>query len=117
MPDPLPVPAQLEAQLGKCKTVRSADTYVKDRTKSAQVGFRVQIEHDDFCCAVLCDVLCCVRWSAWLDVVSMGGRGEVKRWSRHYCRAVEWDILVQGLLVVEYKANKSTTHTHPTRTT
>jgi hypothetical protein len=34
--DPLPVPAQLEAQLGKCKVMRSADSY-KPRTKTAAV--------------------------------------------------------------------------------
>jgi hypothetical protein len=34
--EPLPVPAQLEAQLGKCKSVRSA-TYHKSRVKSAAV--------------------------------------------------------------------------------
>lgn len=38
MADPLPVPAQLEAQLGKCKTVRDANTFVKDRKKSPQVN-------------------------------------------------------------------------------
>jgi hypothetical protein len=38
MNDPLPVPAQLEAQLAKCKTVRTADTYVNDRTKTAKVS-------------------------------------------------------------------------------
>jgi hypothetical protein len=38
MADPLPVPAQLEAQLSKCKTVRSADSYIKSRTKTAEVS-------------------------------------------------------------------------------
>jgi hypothetical protein len=35
--DPLPVPAQLNAQLNKCKTVRNADAYHKSREKSATV--------------------------------------------------------------------------------
>jgi hypothetical protein len=35
--DPLPVPAQLEAQLGKCKTVRQPD-YYKPRNKTAAVS-------------------------------------------------------------------------------
>lgn len=34
----LPVPNQLKAQLDKCKSVRSADTYCKDRTKTAEVS-------------------------------------------------------------------------------
>eukprot|EP00934_Nitzschia_sp_Nitz4_P004807 Nitzschia sp. Nitz4//scaffold12_size214221//127720//127970//NITZ4_001508-RA/size214221-exonerate_est2genome-gene-0.221-mRNA-1//-1//CDS//3329535044//4797//frame0 len=34
--DPLPVPAQLVAQLDKCKTVRKADEYHKSRTKTAK---------------------------------------------------------------------------------
>ena len=33
--DPLPVPAQLNAQLQKCKTVRNADAFHKSREKSA----------------------------------------------------------------------------------
>lgn len=33
--DPLPVPAQLEIQLGKCKTIRKSDHY-KARTKTAE---------------------------------------------------------------------------------
>jgi hypothetical protein len=36
MVDPLPVPAQLEAQLGKCKSVREA-TYYKSRVRTAAV--------------------------------------------------------------------------------
>jgi hypothetical protein len=36
--DVLPAPAQLEAQLGKCKSVRPA-TYYKTRVKTAAVGF------------------------------------------------------------------------------
>lgn len=36
-PDPLPVPAQLEAQLNKCKTVRRMATYYKDRVKTSGV--------------------------------------------------------------------------------
>jgi hypothetical protein len=40
----LPVPAQLEAQLGKCKTVRQADTYIKDRTKTAKVSNNVVLK-------------------------------------------------------------------------
>ena len=35
--DPLPVPAQLEAQLNKCKSVRSAEDSYKSRTKTAKV--------------------------------------------------------------------------------
>lgn len=35
MADELPVPAQLQTQLGKCKTVRSSD-YYKPRTKTPQ---------------------------------------------------------------------------------
>eukprot|EP00537_Pseudo-nitzschia_pungens_P002732 CAMPEP_0172363182 /NCGR_PEP_ID=MMETSP1060-20121228/6613_1 /TAXON_ID=37318 /ORGANISM="Pseudo-nitzschia pungens, Strain cf. cingulata" /LENGTH=53 /DNA_ID=CAMNT_0013085869 /DNA_START=144 /DNA_END=305 /DNA_ORIENTATION=+ len=31
---PLPVPNQLKAQLQKCKTVRSADTYCQSREKT-----------------------------------------------------------------------------------
>jgi len=38
MADPLPVPAQLMAQLDKCKTVRKADEYYKARTKTPQVS-------------------------------------------------------------------------------
>jgi hypothetical protein len=45
MGDELPVPAQLETQLGKCKTVRSSD-YYKPRTKTAEV------RRDDDGCAV-----------------------------------------------------------------
>lgn len=37
MGDELPVPAQLETQLGKCKTVRASDFY-KPRTKTDEVG-------------------------------------------------------------------------------
>jgi hypothetical protein len=33
----LPVPAQLETQLAKCKTVRKADVYYKSREKSSAV--------------------------------------------------------------------------------
>jgi len=33
--DPLPVPAQLETQLGKCKTMRDAATHYKSRVRSA----------------------------------------------------------------------------------
>ena len=36
MTDPLPVPAQLEAQLGKCRSVRN-DTFRKGRDKTPQV--------------------------------------------------------------------------------
>jgi hypothetical protein len=36
--DPLPVPAQLEAQLAKCQTVRSAKDFYKPRTKTPQVS-------------------------------------------------------------------------------
>eukprot|EP00526_Cylindrotheca_closterium_P026350 CAMPEP_0113639444 /NCGR_PEP_ID=MMETSP0017_2-20120614/20689_1 /TAXON_ID=2856 /ORGANISM="Cylindrotheca closterium" /LENGTH=55 /DNA_ID=CAMNT_0000550651 /DNA_START=65 /DNA_END=232 /DNA_ORIENTATION=- /assembly_acc=CAM_ASM_000147 len=32
----LPVPNQLKAQLDKCKSVRSADTYCKSRAKTPQ---------------------------------------------------------------------------------
>jgi len=39
MGDELPVPAQLNAQLGKCKTVRPSD-YYKPRTKTTQVRRR-----------------------------------------------------------------------------
>ena len=39
---PLPVPAQLEAQLDKCKTVRNAAEYYKPRTKTAEVSDRVR---------------------------------------------------------------------------
>eukprot|EP00563_Minutocellus_polymorphus_P019636 CAMPEP_0197715988 /NCGR_PEP_ID=MMETSP1434-20131217/1035_1 /TAXON_ID=265543 /ORGANISM="Minutocellus polymorphus, Strain CCMP3303" /LENGTH=53 /DNA_ID=CAMNT_0043300265 /DNA_START=39 /DNA_END=200 /DNA_ORIENTATION=+ len=35
MTDPLPVPAQLEAQLGKCRSVRN-DTFRKGRDKTPQ---------------------------------------------------------------------------------
>jgi len=35
--DPLPVPAQLETQLGKCKTVRPS-TYYKSRERSKEVS-------------------------------------------------------------------------------
>jgi hypothetical protein len=35
--DDLPVPAQLEAQLGKCKTVRKASEYYKSRDKTTEV--------------------------------------------------------------------------------
>jgi len=38
MAEPLPVPAQLEAQLDKCKTVRNAAEYYKPRTKTAEVS-------------------------------------------------------------------------------
>jgi len=34
----LPVPAQLEAQLGKCKTVRASD-YYKSRSKTPAVSY------------------------------------------------------------------------------
>ena len=34
----LPVPAQLKAQLDKCKSVRSADTYCKSRAKTPEVS-------------------------------------------------------------------------------
>ena len=37
MKDPLPIPAQLEKQLSKCKTVRDADTFFKSREKTKQV--------------------------------------------------------------------------------
>jgi hypothetical protein len=37
MADELPVPAQLQAQLAKCKTVRGSD-YYKPRTKTAEVS-------------------------------------------------------------------------------
>ena len=36
MTDPLPVPAQLDAQLGKCRSVRN-DTFRKGRDKTPQV--------------------------------------------------------------------------------
>jgi hypothetical protein len=36
--EPLPVPAQLKAQLDKCKSVRSAETFYKPRTKTPQVS-------------------------------------------------------------------------------
>ena len=36
MTDPLPVPAQLNAQLGKCRSVRN-DTFRKGRDKTPQV--------------------------------------------------------------------------------
>eukprot|EP00578_Thalassiosira_sp_NH16_P020061 CAMPEP_0181105528 /NCGR_PEP_ID=MMETSP1071-20121207/16036_1 /TAXON_ID=35127 /ORGANISM="Thalassiosira sp., Strain NH16" /LENGTH=53 /DNA_ID=CAMNT_0023188853 /DNA_START=61 /DNA_END=222 /DNA_ORIENTATION=- len=36
MKDPLPIPAQLEKQLSKCKTVRDADTFFKSREKTKQ---------------------------------------------------------------------------------
>ena len=39
MTDPLPVPAQLEAQLGKCRSVRN-DTFRKGRDKTPQVRGR-----------------------------------------------------------------------------
>ena len=38
MGESLPVPAQLEAQLDKCKTVRNAAEYYKPRTKTAEVS-------------------------------------------------------------------------------
>ena len=38
MTDSLPVPAQLEAQLDKCKTVRNAAVFYKARTKTAEVN-------------------------------------------------------------------------------
>lgn len=38
MGEPLPVPPQLEAQLDKCKTVRSAAEYYKPRTKTAEAS-------------------------------------------------------------------------------
>lgn len=41
--EPLPVPAQLKAQLDKCKSVRSAETYCKSRAKTDQVSFVVCI--------------------------------------------------------------------------
>eukprot|EP00428_Durinskia_dybowskii_P050794 CAMPEP_0170310818 /NCGR_PEP_ID=MMETSP0116_2-20130129/55901_1 /TAXON_ID=400756 /ORGANISM="Durinskia baltica, Strain CSIRO CS-38" /LENGTH=54 /DNA_ID=CAMNT_0010563105 /DNA_START=79 /DNA_END=243 /DNA_ORIENTATION=- len=34
MADPLPIPAQLQAQLEKCKTVRNVQDSYKSRTKS-----------------------------------------------------------------------------------
>jgi len=34
--DALPVPAQLKAQLDKCKSVRDGDEYCKSRTKTAK---------------------------------------------------------------------------------
>jgi hypothetical protein len=36
MTDELPVPAQLSAQLGKCKSVRQAEDYYKSREKTEQ---------------------------------------------------------------------------------
>ena len=36
--EPLPVPAQLKAQLDKVKSVRNASEYYKSRTKTAKVG-------------------------------------------------------------------------------
>lgn len=45
MTDPLPVPAQLEAQLGKCRSVRN-DSFRKGREKTPQVrGQPVSREH------------------------------------------------------------------------
>lgn len=41
MAEPLPVPAQLEAQLDKCKTVRNAAEYYKPRNKTAEVRQRI----------------------------------------------------------------------------
>ena len=35
--EPLPVPAQLKAQLDKCKSIRSAETHVKSRIKTPMV--------------------------------------------------------------------------------
>ena len=37
--DPLPVPAQLSAQLDKCKSVRKAEEYCKSRVKTAAVSW------------------------------------------------------------------------------
>ena len=38
MGESLPVPAQLEAQLDKCKTVRNAAEYYKPRQKTDEVS-------------------------------------------------------------------------------
>jgi hypothetical protein len=44
--DVLPVPGQLEAQLGKCKTVRKS-TFYKSREKTPQVRFLNDDEDDE----------------------------------------------------------------------
>ena len=44
----LPVPAQLEAQLAKCKTVRGATEYYKSREKSSAVSLII------FCASKRC---------------------------------------------------------------
>lgn len=48
--DALPVPAALETQLSKCKTVRSSD-YYKPRTKTAEVSVDESQKN----------VICCVK--------------------------------------------------------
>ena len=47
MADELPVPAQLETQLGKCKTVRSSDFY-KARTKTTEVSQAQDVQNEHF---------------------------------------------------------------------
>jgi hypothetical protein len=45
----LPVPAQLETQLGKCKTVRKASEYYKSREKTSEVRTCKQTKNVVYC--------------------------------------------------------------------
>ncbi len=47
MAESLPIPAQLKAQLEKCKTVRNAESYYKPRNKTEKVLLLFQCSHVD----------------------------------------------------------------------
>jgi hypothetical protein len=62
--DPLPIPSQLEAQLSKCKTVRSSESYVKSRTKTAEVS-------DALYSTFLFGMQCSIVVVSWFTVIGL----------------------------------------------